>query len=681
MKFILFFILVFDFFLFAYVDNGLDTKTIVVYAPHGVFRTTPADEDDSPADCDEAMVFIDDKYSSSSDTSLSYCGEEIYYKSALRIITSVSDDCDLVNDDEDYEVHTIYDTKIVCDYSDEAIGNPIYYNDKTVSYFHTMGRKQICSIDTNTCYTTDRNGNKIDNLPINGVIYDTIEDVNMNRLLTIGATGLAVVAGSVAIVGSGGTLLPATVATYGTTSVSSGIFATALGLQGTPYNINSNDSDNNPDTVGIGKGISINLNDYDFSKENPSVDKYVDSEGNEVSRLITSDGSKQELKTVDDNVILDVQYPNNDRVITEVPLSVLTEEINNDDNFNQNNNGSNYSYKVTTSKNDEIQDDGTVIKFPQIISEYNVDTSNNVRELVSQTTVGGSVSASSTNGSSSTVNQSVDEDGNIISNTSNDYAPVTNRLNQIIAQNSLSNSETRLNNIKVSSKLDSIVSSFETSTSSITSTVSSSSDSIVDSINSLKSTNYSKLGAIKTTINNKGNDIKHMVDNRGTDIKNSIDTQGSNIVSSLNDISSSLGSSSDGNNTDVVNAINSQTDSIMDVLDGDLNSTSTNDYNFIVGEFSTFKNNIFDDLNSTISQINSVKDTLNNGFSLELPSGTVDSCPYEATLTFHGKDVPFKIDVCSIISPVNGVLYILFYIGFFIGFLRISFFVLLHTFK
>ena len=84
----------------------------------------------------------------------------------------------------------------------------------------------------------------------------------------------------------------------------------------------------------------------------------------------------------------------------------------------------------------------------------------------------------------------------------------------------------------------------------------------------------------------------------------------------------------------------------------------------------TAKGNV-DTLTSTISN---AKDTVSGGFSLNLASGGIETCPYTATLDFdNGHTYEFPIDFCKIFSPLKPILSIFFNILFQLMILTFSF--------
>ncbi len=71
-------------------------------------------------------------------------------------------------------------------------------------YYYDDGSKQFCSTSSGTCATYDAAGNKIDNIPIDGVMYNTLLENELKRWVQIGSTVLSVAGGTALVVGTAG---------------------------------------------------------------------------------------------------------------------------------------------------------------------------------------------------------------------------------------------------------------------------------------------------------------------------------------------------------------------------------------------------------------------------------------------------------------------------------------------
>lgn len=227
----------------------------------------------------------------------------------------------------------------------------------SIIYRYENGITQVCSTSTSSCNSYDDGGNHIDNIPIDGVTYQTRSDAQTNRLINIGGTILAMTAAGVAILGSGGLLTPAAIATAGTTGITAGLFTAGNAFTESAYTLNSEDHDNISATE---KGIRIDLATMDFSDPSNAISSTQNAQGNEVYTIENPDeGTITKIEVTPDKIISTKRdTATNEETIINVNKDVLTNPVTQND-FTSNNNLNNVDYTVTEVTPPKINNDGT----------------------------------------------------------------------------------------------------------------------------------------------------------------------------------------------------------------------------------------------------------------------------------------------------------------------------------
>jgi len=318
-------------------------------------------------------------------------------------------------------------------------------------YHYAGGLTQICDPTDGTCATYTKSGTMTANIPIDGTIYNTLDDAQNFRLLQIGSSTIAAVAGTIAVVGSGGLLSPAVTATAGTSYVVGGLGLTASALAGsTPYisndPINNNTSNN---------GIKINLADYDFTSQSSSVSNSTDDNGNTVSTSSSQDGSTQSITFTPTDIVSTTTKKDGTVETVSIPNEAITTPTNTND-LSSTNNLPNIEYTVTTTTPTKTNNDGTQTSTNTKVTTKTLNSNTNTSSEVSNTytvapiispTAINTSSVSDTSSTSNTTTSGV-SDANTSTNSSTttqdgtiDLAPITRRLDQMIRQNTVRNNK------------------------------------------------------------------------------------------------------------------------------------------------------------------------------------------------------------------------------------------------
>ena len=316
----------------------------------------------------------------------------------------------------------------------------------SIIYRYENGIHQICSASLASCSTYDKDGNRIDNIPIDGVTYQTLIDAQKNRFINIGGTILAMTAAGVAILGSGGLLTPAAIATAGTTGITAGLFTAGNAFTESPYTLNSEDHDNISATE---KGIRIDLATMDFSDPSNAISSTQNAQGNEVYTIENPDeGTITKIEVTPDKIISTKRdTATNEETIINVNKDVLTNPVTQND-FTSNNNLNNVDYTVTEVTPPKINNDGTTTTSSTQTINKTLNTANNDNSVNSTTYTTPETSSTTTNSDSTTnydtTTATTSSDGTTTTGTSTnniDYSPITKRLNQIMNQNTATNNK------------------------------------------------------------------------------------------------------------------------------------------------------------------------------------------------------------------------------------------------
>jgi hypothetical protein len=463
-----------------------------------------------------------------------------------------------------------------------------------VSYSYSGGISQHCSFIDNSCFTVSPGGTHIPNIPIDGVAYITPGDMSVNRFITVSGTTLALTAGGILAVSTGGLATPAISATLGTVGIVSGLTVGGSTFNGTPFVVNP-ESVTSGEPGSLSQPIKINLATIDTTQSDSTVQTTYKQDTDEWLNYVSTPEKDTTIKTNDTTITLVDTFQDGTSESYSIPLTSLTAPIVQDDFLSPTNQVSPVVTKTTTSPQ-IYNSDGTIT--PPSTSSSSLTTN-------SETAISSPASASASSVDSASISA--------VSPDTIDYKPITDRLNQIINQNTLTNDTLFNSTTDIKSKLDSLI------------------------VNSDK--NLVKLDDIKDAI---------------TDINLSVDT--SNIEDSLNNIKDGLSTLTDGKEDD--NGISSLVSS----------------YN---NQFTDFGNNIIGQYDLVREQVDELKLTLEGGFTNNLPTATVSSCSYTKIISFPGGDIPFSMDVCKVLVPLYSTFYFLFYLVFFAGFLSFAFHILI----
>ncbi len=511
-------------------------------------------------------------------------------------------------------------------------------------YEYLNGDYQLCDTASQTCQTFDKNGKTIANIPINGVTYNTINNTVTNKLLKVGGVVLGSVAGGIAIIGSVGTagLAPAAAAafasqtaTYGTLSIGSflGLSGSAY-LSSSPYVENVQSSDNLASTA---NGIKVNLSQMDFSKESPNVSKSVDlATGATVSTLSQSDGTTTSVKEDTTNITVTETKPTGEVHEVVIPKSTLTTPpVTND--FTQQNNVQDFTYKETVTPAPKINNDGSVsTPAKQVLTHTLTSANKNTVTSTSNVANTATTTPTATNAPTQTTATTTDSTG-VTSTTTTDSKAITDRINTLIRQTTKANGD-------------------RTTTNNLLSQIRNTNQGIQTDTHNMST----KLSDISTTLTQSDSKLSRMDTNlkKISDNSKTIDSKLQYANSDLDGIAKNTG--------DIRN-------SIADT------GTSASLFSGMKQQFTDFKNNIASQYNTVLGQAQTLKGTIQGGFKNNLPTATVTTCPFIRNLDFVGKTIPLNIDVCKVLSPVYSTTYFIFYIVFFAGFTMITFNILIGT--
>lgn len=171
--------------------------------------------------------------------------------------------------------------------------------------------------------------------------------------------------------------------------------------------------------------------------------------------------------------------------------------------------------------------------------------------------------------------------------------------------------------------------------------------------------NSTDLGVITSRLDGMSNQL--------TKLNNSADTANghlSSIKSNTDGLSSALSSF----NSKLAGANNSLADISSTLKGSEVSGQNHNIPSDTDGAnwntYSAAWDNLKSSFNDVTNKANDVKSLFQNGFKIDLPRGTVATCPYKASVDFGEFIVPYEFDLCSNASSLRVVFYTFFYMLF-----------------
>lgn len=465
----------------------------------------------------------------------------------------------------------------ITDTCDIALPNETHRDDlnSTLMVYYDDDSIQTCSKVNDSisrCFTVDKDGNLIDNLPIDSQTYLHPDALSTSRLFSIAGVTLSVIGGAVAIVGTAPIALAGGLSLLAHGAVSSAI-GMVLDNDESVYTTNTEINDN---VSATDNAIKVDLLKYDVQQELPQVEKSIDTENNTVSTVYNDRNELVEVTETPTEVKVETTLDDGSTEVVTVPKAIVTAQPTVND-LSETNNVPEYDFTVETTPKPTINNDGSVTPSETTKSFVHKAPANGVygfgvveHYTTSKTTTKPAPKSTTDSSSTSTATTSTDANGTTTTTTtttgtaSTDNSDVTKRLDTIINQN------TKLNE------------------------------------------------GVSTLVD--GNDEL----------------------------------------TTEVDAKKSQTESWLDSV--------TNSTDGIEARY-----------NDVISQFETLRDTVDTGFTNNLPTATVTSCPYNRTLDGMGLSIPISIDLCAIVTPFYASFYFIFYIAFFVAFFRVAFHLLISS--
>ena len=374
------------------------------------------------------------------------------------------------------------------------------------------GSAEFCNASTGTCSTLDKNGKTIPNIPINGVTYNTINDVVTHKFMSIGGIIVGAIGAAALAIGTAGFGTPAAIASLSTGGIFGGLALGGTAFTGNnPFTIPNATNDNLSSTPL--KGIKINLKHMDFSKPDPSFTKTTTSNGNPISIKTKPDGSTDSVETTPTDIVVTKAKPDGSQIKYIVPKTVLTTPPVTHDLSQANNPPSNTPVTKVVTSAPTIKNDGTKVWHADVVSHgiygFGVKTvwsqtttiPHNTQSVTSSSSPSSST-ASTTQTTTTTTNADGTKTSQTTATTKNDYSPITSRLNQILNQNTLNNRNT----------------------------------ASIDSKLGITNNHLSNIDNGVTQTNSKLDDVNKNL----TDIKNTLDTHTSNAADGLKNLDPSI---------------------------------------------------------------------------------------------------------------------------------------------
>ncbi|MBU1658342.1 hypothetical protein KKG72_04730 [bacterium] len=356
-------------------------------------------------------------------------------------------------------------------------------------FTYNNGSLQFCNTEHGTCFTIDKNGLKIPNIPINGTIYNDILDREIHRWLSIGSIVIGTVGAATAVIGSGG------LAGLG---LSAGLhLGIANETWGDTYTVEVN-TELNDNAASTEQGIMVNPTTLNFGTESAEVTNTTDTQGNKISTI--EDTKKVTFK--EEIIEAETTYADGSKQIIVIPTSVLTTPTVKND-FSEVNNLSNVDYIIKnitapTMNNNGTTTSGTATTTYNTLNTINNITTTNSTQITSATTTPTTISTT-TETPATTTSTSTSSTGEVTTTTAKtttDLKPITDRLDQIINQNTVSNT-----------KLDKIAQE-------------STQKDILDKINKLINTTENGFEDIEADLNTTNKLLKEINDKLGADENN-----------------------------------------------------------------------------------------------------------------------------------------------------------------
>ena len=588
------------------------------------------------------------------------------------------------------------------------------YPDGSKGYNYDDDSYQHCNASLQTCFTMDKDGNRIPNIPVDHdndsetppVTYASPDDALAMRLLYAGGLALTIgTGGSLGVLAGLGSTLGSAVATTG---ILSGLGITSTAFDYVPFTANSTSNDNVSSTS---NALRIDLLDTSSA---PSVSTSVDANSNPVLTTTNANNEQVRVTSTTNNIEVETTASNGTKTTVTVPNTTLTTPTTSND-FSEDNNLDQFAYTTVTTTPTVINYDGTTTSgvTTSTTSTHNPSNSTSSTSSTSSTTPTTSTSSVST----SSVSTGTTTSSNSVTTTSSqDLTPITSRLDQMIRQNTLTNDTLKGSKDDTKKQLEDLLTKADTRNETLTDI-----SEAIDAQNDSNSTTNTLLNAIKEILESQDNNSTNDTNSTDTlleDIKGLIESQNDNNSTNelLTDITDLLESQSDANSTTnsllegisgllddmksdanqtsadanktnaqntldlkgILEATENNGDKLQEMLDGDEDDNGVKDaLQSALDEFSQAYTNLKGSYDNIENQFSDLNATLKGGFTNNLPTAKVTTCPFNNYITFGDSSIPVNIDICKVISPYYSTLYFIFYMMFFVAFMSVIFNVIL----
>ncbi|MBE0515159.1 hypothetical protein [Sulfurimonas sp.] len=536
-------------------------------------------------------------------------------------------------------------------------------------YKYADGSTQACHASLGWCKSYDLNGGEIiPNLPVtlpDGTqqIFNTSGESITNRFLQIGGLAVAVAGGAVAVVGSGGLATPAVGAGIAATAIHLGLFSTGAGVYGdNVYTFNDAETDNVSSTSE--NAIKIHLDTFQIPA---NLQTTTAPDGSPVQKVVNPDGSTQTVTVTETAVISTTKKADGTTEEITVPKEVLTTPVTSND-FKETNNIVPFTYTQTVSNPTVIKSDGTAVTgaTSTVTAVHNPSNSTSSTSATSST---GTTSTSTSLGTTSTATGTTISSDGTTQTTEFNTKPITDRLDQIITQNTLTNN-TLL-------KTDQTLTKVDTNIEKLVEKATERNEKLTDIEKAIKDINATTdmtktieaIDAVKNAVSDLNSTIKEGAEGVITsigDLNTTISSGNAGIAALLSDINASLNKEENLSETEGGSITPDDTPTEAEEFLKEMLSTSAHMSNFqealdsgdgMFADFVDFGTNLKADYDNMKTTFESTKTKLQTGVIIA-PPVSFDTCA--ETLTIGG--TTHTLDLCAKISPYSSLIYSIVYL-------------------